>query len=195
LAIVIEHCYHEHSYFLTGLAIYPQEPLTGDDIHISCKTRRKDLSARWYKDDFQITNITEYKDKEQEQEHTLTIQKAKMSDSGVYCIQVKGRKRQIHLNVEDYFSNGLTIRPKEPIEGNDISISCKVKKVNISADWYRNGKRVKETNRIKINEQDQEHTLTIYKARPIDSDRYCIEIKGVKKEIQLEVEAFNCFNG
>lgn len=85
-------------YFLTGLAIYPQEPLTGDDIHISCKTRRKNLSARWYKDDFQITNITEYKDKEQE--HTLTIQKAKMSDSGVYCIQVEGRKRQIHLKVE-----------------------------------------------------------------------------------------------
>lgn len=91
-------------------------------------------------------------------------------------------------NISDHFSNDLTIHPKEPIEGNDISISCKVKRKNISSVWYKNGTPVKGTPRMKFDVKGQKHILTIHKAKVTDSNTYCIEIEGVKKETYLGVE-------
>ncbi|XP_063411268.1 obscurin-like [Mytilus trossulus] len=177
--------------FSTGLTIYPKEPLIGDDISISCKMKRKNMPATWYKDSIIVLSTGKMECIDfNEQEHTLKINKAELSDSGDYWIYVKGVKRQIHLEVEDHFSNDLTIHPKEPIEGNDISISCKVKRKNISSVWYKNGTPVKGTPRMKFDVKGQKHILTIHKAKVTDSNTYCIEIEGVKKETYLGVEGY-----
>ncbi|CAC5362191.1 OBSCN [Mytilus coruscus] len=177
-------------YFSTGLIIYPKEQLAGEDISISCKMKRKNMPATWYKDSNIVMSTGRMECNDfKEQEHTLKINKAELSDSGDYWIDVKGVKRQIHLQVEDIFSTGLTIYPKEPLIGDDISICCKMKRKNMPATWYKDSNIVMSTGRMECNDfKEQEHTLKINKAELSDSGDYWIDVKGVKRQIHLQVE-------
>ncbi|CAC5415399.1 unnamed protein product [Mytilus coruscus] len=88
----------------------------------------------------------------------------------------------------NYFSKALSIDPAEPIEGNDVSICCEINQINIVGIWYKNGSPVSSTDRIECGINEKMHTLKIHNAELSDSAVYCIDFKGVKRQIQLHVE-------
>ncbi|CAC5389061.1 MYBPC1 [Mytilus coruscus] len=178
-------------YFSKALSIDPRGPIEGNDISISCEIKQKNVSGMWYKNESLLTTTGKIKYDVIERKHRLMITKADLSDSAVYCISFGGLKRQIKLEIEDFFSKALTIDPTEPIEGNDISINCEVKKKNISSVWYKNGSPVSSTEKIKCDKNDRKHTLKITTAALTDSAVYCIDFEGVKRQIDLHVEGVN----
>ncbi|CAC5373138.1 MYBPC1 [Mytilus coruscus] len=175
-------------YFTNDLAIYPTKPIEGNTISISCEVKQKNMSSVWYKNGSPLISSDKIKCDINDKQHTLEIHNAELSDSAVYCIYIEGVKRQIELQVEVYFSEALAIDPTEPIEGNDISISCEVKQKSISAMWYKNGSPVSSTDKIKCDIKDRKHTLKIKTVELSDKAVYCIDFDGVKRQIQLQVE-------
>ncbi|CAC5390355.1 OBSCN [Mytilus coruscus] len=168
--------------------------MEGNDVSICCEINQINIVGIWYKNGSPVSSTDRIECGKNEKMHILKIHNAELSDSAVYCIDFKGVKRQIQLHVEDYFSKALSIDPRGPIEGNDISISCEIKQKNVSGKWYQNERLVATTEKMEydlevkvlpeaINQLSEEDKIRYYKLMQSSQteNRYFVRVMIVGK--------------
>ncbi|CAB1353333.1 unnamed protein product, partial [Coregonus sp. 'balchen'] len=122
--------------------------------------------------------------------HKLVIDSCKKDDAGVYSFEVDGHKSEAKLTVSDSGAQfvGCGLSDVEVNLDETAELSLTLRSANIEGVWYKDGKQVTTTGRMRIIKEGACHKLVIDCCRKDDGAVYRFEVDGQKSEAKLIVQ-------
>ncbi|XP_023689392.2 immunoglobulin-like and fibronectin type III domain-containing protein 1 isoform X1 [Paramormyrops kingsleyae] len=93
---------------------------------------------------------------------------------------------ETHKDPGVYFSSGLS--DVHAIIGEAAEMFCKLSSGSSDGVWYKDGKKLKSTDRVKLTKDGATHKLCIKNCQEADSGKYRFEADGRKTEAMLNVQ-------
>ncbi|XP_052090203.1 uncharacterized protein LOC127726788 [Mytilus californianus] len=165
----------------------PISCIEGERLQLKCSVYSKDIFVKWMKDDMEIEqneNLSIYSDGK---DHFLTVQQAKLSDSGEYVMTAGNVQKQQTVTVKAMFTSELY--PMKCIEGEHLQLKCSVYSEDVFVEWSKGGARINEYENIVIESDEMHHCMTIQQAKLSDAGQYIIVAGNVRKQVTVNVQA------
>lgn len=170
----------------------PVDTKEGEEIRFEVRVIGKPVpEIEWFrgKDKFVKTErcVLEV-DNEDKSHHILVIKEARIDDAGSYrCVatnaagEVSCRAAVVvkEKTVAPAFEGPVEQGPFDVVEGEEVNLEVAVQaKPKPDVTWYKDGKRLRDSNRIKLKAKDEKFSLDIKNAKPDDSGKYKCEAKN-----------------
>ncbi|XP_063397196.1 immunoglobulin superfamily member 22-like [Mytilus trossulus] len=162
------------------------EYIEGEDAILTCKVSPTSLPVEWFKDGNAVELDDNCEQSNEGTKHILRIKHAKSDDSGEYCVKVGNFSRKLQLEIKDYFLEGPS--NIECIEGEDATLTCKIRSKDQSVNWMKDGKEKSLNENCTISNQGTKYHLTIKNVKSGDSGEYCMQVGKFSKKIQLKIK-------
>ncbi|CAC5399888.1 MYBPC1 [Mytilus coruscus] len=155
--------------------------IEGEKLLLKCSVYSDSIDVKWFKD-----NLKQYKHEKIERnknisidsdgkDHVMTIQNAKVTDSGQYIIIAGNVRKQLSVTVEAFFKPPL--KDKTIMEGVEVSFECEAEKP-FPVAWFKDNILVNDSSKFKIETlQNKVHKLTIRPTSIKDKGKYRIQMK------------------
>ncbi|CAC5372593.1 TTN [Mytilus coruscus] len=170
--------------------------IEGEQLQLKCSVYSASTEVEWFKD-----NANQYKQDKIERnknisidhngkDHVLTIQNAKITDSGKYIIIAGNVRKQLPVIVKAFFKRPL--ENKTIMEGVEVSFECEAEKtynVAYPVAWFKDNHEINSTSKFKKETIDNKvHKLTIQPTTLEDKGKYWIKVKDISSCADLDVK-------
>ncbi|XP_019626955.1 PREDICTED: titin-like [Branchiostoma belcheri] len=154
----------------------------------SCKATHPNAEVTWYRSDQKIENSEKYEILVDGFDHTLIIKDIQIKDESSYSCATKHRKTTARLFVEALidFCPGLEDQfavEKDP----QAQFSCKLNQPNVETTWYREDKKLENSDKYQIIVKGYDHHLIIKDIRQEDDTSYSCATQHRKTTAKLIV--------
>lgn len=96
----------------------------------------------------------------------------------------------IYLSFTDYFLEDPS--NIECIEGEDATLTCKVRFENQPVNWLKDDKEITFNENCTMSKQGTKYNLILKKVKPEDSGEYCMQVGKISRKIQLKIIGIEC---
>ncbi|KAM4698848.1 obscurin-like protein 1 isoform 2-T2 [Rhinophrynus dorsalis] len=149
--------------------------LSGEQVILSCEVSRENAQVRWYKDGVEVEESENIMLVSDGKHRKLVIDCASSQDSGefvcdsgddsvFYSVSVKEAPVKIVNTSDDTEENCLS--------GEQVVLSCELSRENAKVRWYKDGERVDESERVRLESDGRHRRLVILSAQPEDSGEF-----------------------
>lgn len=151
------------------------------EILLECEFSDPNLEAVWCKDNIDVKyaiGLDRCNKKVNGTVHQLVILESKLDDLGVYSCTAKLAKTQCNVKVlEKPIEVIKPLEDQEVVEKQTAVFSCTLSKPRLKVAWYKNGAKIKETDRIQFAQEGKVYKLIINNAELDDKAKYTIKFE------------------
>ncbi|GFS00827.1 titin [Elysia marginata] len=159
-------------------------------IFLECTLSKPDRKVTWYKNAVKLPASDTVKLVCDAATHTLTIDRAELSDQAEYSVKVDGKTSKAKVKVIE--SELEFIRNLEDTTITEIPktlvFEAEVSKINVPAKWYHNDKVISADEKHELFGKGVIHRLTITDADGRDEGDYKVVVKDKSSEAKLTVQ-------
>ncbi|KAM3916614.1 obscurin-like protein 1 isoform 2-T2 [Leptodactylus fuscus] len=149
--------------------------VSGEPVVLSCEVSRENAHVHWYRDGVEVEESEDIRVETDGRHRRLIITRTKPEDSGefvcdtgddsvFYTVTVTEPPVKI-LNVDDDTDERC-------LSGEELVLSCEVSRENAPVRWYKDGERIEESERIRLESDGRHRRLVILCAQPQDSGEF-----------------------
>ncbi|KAL0964073.1 hypothetical protein UPYG_G00318040 [Umbra pygmaea] len=173
----------------------PQEELFKSVVEhnrllVSCEVSKADAIVQWYKDGFEMQpsdNVTIQADGTV---RMLIIHSAQLSDSGTYTCRAGDSALMFKVNIRE--PPVMIVYPKEDVRldrhvPEEIILSCELSRPNGIVNWFKDGQKLQESEKIKLKIEGPYRRLKILCCGVEDSGEYVCDTADDSKFFYLSI--------
>ncbi|XP_053554191.1 obscurin-like protein 1 isoform X2 [Bombina bombina] len=152
--------------------------LTGEPLVLSCEVSRESAKVRWYRDGIELQESEHIRLESDGKRRTLVILNAKSEDSGEFVCDAEDDSAFYNVTVKDPPVKivNTSDTTEEVVSGEQVVLSCEVSRDNSQVRWYKDGERVEENKRIKLESDGKHRRLIIICTEIQDSGEYVCDV-------------------
>ena len=170
----------------------PVDVTEGEEIRFEVRVTGKPTpEVEWFRGKEKISKTERFEplvDDMDKFHHFLVIRESRVEDATSYKCVAKNVVSEASCRaavvvkektVAPVFEGPVEEAPFVVTEGEEVNLDVGVKaKPKPDVTWYKDGKRLRDTNRIKLKSKDDKFSLVIKDAKPEDSGKYKCEAKN-----------------
>ncbi|ELT91014.1 hypothetical protein CAPTEDRAFT_109828, partial [Capitella teleta] len=172
-----------------------------EDLHVKenefavfeCEVNKKNLPVDWFINEIKIEPSSKHQILAEGVVHRLSINMTKPEDAGDVRAEFRKAVCTAKLTVEPLpykFIAGLT--DMVVIQGETVTMKCKVTKEDGKVIWKKNGKQIKSNRKHEIQRDGTDLTLTLRDITPEEQAEYTCQYEDDTSNCNLLVEGKSC---
>ncbi|KAM5152436.1 obscurin-like protein 1 [Mantella aurantiaca] len=149
--------------------------LSGEPIVLSCELSRENGQVRWYRDGTEIEEGDNIRLESDGRHRRLIIILATPEDSGEFVCDAGDDSVFYNVTVTDppvKILNADDDTDERCLSGEELVLSCELSRENATVRWYKDGERVEESERVRLECDGKHRKLVILSAQPFDSGEF-----------------------
>lgn len=150
--------------------------VVGERVEFEVEVSEEGANVRWMKDGVELNRETagsKYRFKKDGKKHILIINDATKEDVGTYQIFTNGGESKAELEVEDKELQVLQSIADLTVKSSEQAVfKCEVSDDKVTGKWFKDGKEVQPSSRVKMTHVGRTHKLTIDDVKPEDAGDY-----------------------
>uniref|UniRef100_A0A803K8E4 non-specific serine/threonine protein kinase n=1 Tax=Xenopus tropicalis TaxID=8364 RepID=A0A803K8E4_XENTR len=134
----------------------------GSSVTLSCEVTKPDAPVTWKKGVTTLQANEKYEFRQKECLVDLTIHKVGPEDSGTYTCDTGDQQTSARVKVKELpalFKEGL--KPQQVSEGECAALRCELTKANVSVEWKKDHRMIKQSKKYKIRQEGAVSELVI----------------------------------
>uniref|UniRef100_A0A673TV90 Obscurin n=1 Tax=Suricata suricatta TaxID=37032 RepID=A0A673TV90_SURSU len=163
----------------------------GASATLSCEVAQAQMEVTWYKDGKKLSGSSRVRLEAQGCSRRLVVQQAGQADAGEYSCEAGGQKVSFRLDVTEpsaMFAKGQPARSEVQAKaGASATLSCEVAQDKTEVTWYKDGKKLSGSSRVRLEAQGCSRRLVVQQAGQADAGEYSCEAGGQKVSFRLDV--------
>uniref|UniRef100_A0A8C1II51 Myosin-binding protein C, fast-type n=1 Tax=Cyprinus carpio TaxID=7962 RepID=A0A8C1II51_CYPCA len=150
--------------------------VVGERVEFEIEVSEEGAHVIWMFEDQELSRddkSSKYRFKKDGKRHCLIIQEATTEDSGMYFVYTNGGQSKGELIVEEKELEVLQSIADLTVKSSEQAMfKCEVSDEKVTGKWFKDGKEVQASKRIKISHIGRFHRLTIDDVKPEDAGDY-----------------------
>ncbi|XP_042333180.1 obscurin isoform X8 [Sceloporus undulatus] len=167
--------------------------VSSKDATLSCEVAQTKTEVKWFKEGKLITSSKKHKVEAEGKSRRLTVQQAEKKDAGEYTCEAGGQKLTFKVTVadaevEEVFANKEKVQKEiKATLSESASFSCEVAQAKTEVKWFKDGKLITSSNKLKVETEGQKRHLIVQQVEKKDAGEYTCEAAGQKLNFKLIV--------
>uniref|UniRef100_A0A287BRL9 non-specific serine/threonine protein kinase n=1 Tax=Sus scrofa TaxID=9823 RepID=A0A287BRL9_PIG len=186
------------------------QAMAGASATLNCEVAQAQTEVTWYKDGKKLSSSSKVHVEAKGCTRRLVVQQAGKADAGEYSCEAGGQKVSFHLDV-NWVTSWRSLQsplwsPLPPIQpsvvfakeqpshsemqavvGASAALSCEVAQAQTEVTWYKDGKKLTSSSKVRVEAKDCTRKLVVQKAVKADAGEYSCEAGGQKVSFHLDV--------
>ncbi|KAM5168545.1 obscurin isoform 13-T13 [Callospermophilus lateralis] len=163
----------------------------GASATLSCEVAQAQTEVTWYKDGKKLSQSSQVRVEASGCRRQLVVQQAGKADAGEYSCEAGGQRVSFHLDVTEpkvVFAKEQLARSEVKAEaGASATLSCEVAQAQTEVTWYKDGKKLSQSSRVRVEASGCRRQLVVQQAGKADAGEYSCEAGGQKVSFRLDV--------
>ncbi|CAH2281878.1 obscurin isoform X30 [Pelobates cultripes] len=159
---------------------------------LSCEVFQAKTEVKWYKDGKLITSSKKVKMESEGKSRRLVVEQVEKNDAGEYSCEAAGQKINFKIKVKEHkpvFINQEKVQKEVLVaRTRTATLSCEVSQTTIEVTWYKDGKLITSSEKVRIESEGQLRRLILEKAEKNDDGEYSCEAAGQKVNFTISVK-------
>ncbi|CAH2281870.1 obscurin isoform X12 [Pelobates cultripes] len=159
---------------------------------LSCEVSQAKTEVKWYKDGKLITSSKKVKMESEGKSRRLVVEQVEKNDAGEYSCEAAGQKINFKIKVKEHkpvFINQEKVQKEVLVaRTRTATLSCEVSQTTIEVTWYKDGKLITSSEKVRIESEGQLRRLILEKAEKNDDGEYSCEAAGQKVNFTISVK-------
>ncbi|XP_033623906.1 obscurin isoform X2 [Fukomys damarensis] len=164
----------------------------GTSATLSCEVAQAKTEVTWYKDGKKLGASSRMRVEAKGCRRQLVVQQVGEADAGEYSCEAGGQKVSFHLDVTEpkavFAKEQAACSEVQAEEGTSITLSCEVAQAKTEVTWYKDGKKLGASSRVRMEATGCKRQLVVQQADEADAGEYSCEAGGQKVSFHLEVK-------
>ncbi|KTG01771.1 hypothetical protein cypCar_00015797, partial [Cyprinus carpio] len=173
--------------------------VVGERVEFEIEVSEEGAHVIWMFEDQELSRddkSSKYRFKKDGKRHCLIIQEATTEDSGMYFVYTNGGQSKGELIVEEKELEVLQSIADLTVKSSEQAMfKCEVSDEKVTGKWFKDGKEVQASKRIKISHIGRFHRLTIDDVKPEDAgdytfipDGYAISLSAKLNFLEIKID-------
>ncbi|XP_041040413.1 obscurin isoform X3 [Carcharodon carcharias] len=162
-----------------------------DNAILSCEVSQLKTEVKWSKGGKILSSSQKVKPESDGKIRRLIIQNAELQDGGNYICEAAGEKLIFHVEVtelETGFANKDSVQKVVKVQQSEnATLSCEVSQSKTEVKWFRDGKLLSRSKKMKLESDGKIRKLIIQNVEPKDRGEYVCEAVGEKLTFSIQV--------
>ncbi|XP_068102053.1 obscurin-like protein 1 isoform X2 [Hyperolius riggenbachi] len=149
--------------------------LSGEPIVLSCELSRENGQVRWHREGVEVEESATIRLESDGRTRRLIITCARLEDSGEFTCDTGDDSICYNVTVTEppvKILNADDDTDERCLSGEELVLSCELSRENVAVRWYKDGERVEESQRIRMDCDGRHRRLVIHSAQPCDSGEF-----------------------
>ncbi|KAM4869524.1 LOW QUALITY PROTEIN: obscurin-like [Urocitellus parryii] len=163
----------------------------GTSATLSCKVAQAQTEVTWYKDGKKLSQSSQVRVEASGCRQQLVVQQAGKADAGEYSCEAGGQRVSFHLDVTEpkvVFAKEQLARSEVKAEaGASATLSCEVAMAQTEVTWYKDGKKLSQSSRVRVEASGCRRQLVVQQAGKADAGEYSCEAGGQRVSFRLYI--------
>ncbi|XP_041423263.1 obscurin isoform X2 [Xenopus laevis] len=163
-----------------------------ENATMSCEVSQAKTEVKWYKEGKLITSSKRVRVESEGKSRRLVVEKVEKQDAGEYSCEAAGQKINFKVTVkepEPVFTNQDKVQKE--VQANlteSATLSCEVSQAKTEVKWYKEGKLITSSKRVRVESQGKSRRLVVEKVEKQDAGEYSCEAAGQKISFKINVK-------
>ncbi|KAG8443503.1 hypothetical protein GDO86_012051 [Hymenochirus boettgeri] len=157
-----------------------------------CEVSQAKTEVKWYKDGKLITSSKRVRTEAEGKCRQLVVDQVEKSDAGEYSCEAAGQRISFRIKViepEPVFANTEKVKKEvNAILTESTILSCEVSQAKTEVKWYKDGKLITSTKRVKLESEGKCRRLVVDQVEKKDVGEYSCEASGQKISFRINVK-------
>ncbi|KAM4870705.1 obscurin isoform X20 [Urocitellus parryii] len=163
----------------------------GASATLSCEVAQAQTEVTWYKDGKKLSQSSQMRVESSDCRRQLVVQKAGKADTGEYSCEAGGQRVSFRLDVTEpkvVFAKEQLARSEVKAEaGASATLSCEVAQAQTEVTWYKDGKKLSQSSRVRVEASGCRRQLVVQQAGKVDAGEYSCEAGGQRVSFRLDI--------
>ncbi|XP_075865693.1 obscurin [Microcebus murinus] len=163
----------------------------GAGATLSCEVAQAQTEVTWYKDGKRLSPSSRVRVEAKGRQRRLVVAQAGVADAGEYSCEAGGQRVSFRLDVAEpalVFAKEQPERSEVRAEaGAGATLSCEVAQAQTEVTWYKDGKRLSPSSRVRVEAKGRQRRLVVAQAGVADAGEYSCEAGGQRVSFRLDV--------
>ncbi|XP_053326871.1 obscurin-like protein 1 [Spea bombifrons] len=149
--------------------------VSGERVVLSCEVSRGSAQVRWYRDGVEVEESENIRLESEGTLRRLIIDAATPGNSGEFVCDAGDDSVVYNVTVTEppvKITNTSNDTEERCLTGEKVTLSCEVSRESAAVRWYKDGERVDESDRIKLESEGRLRRLVILSAECDDSGEF-----------------------
>ncbi|XP_059495977.1 obscurin isoform X15 [Stegostoma tigrinum] len=163
----------------------------GEKVALVCNVSQPTVEGKWYKKGQEIKLSKAVSVESEGTTRRLVLHNVKSGESGEYVFKTK--EDEIAMNVivkepETGFLNKNSVQKEVKVrQSENVTVSCEVSQPKTKVQWFRNGKLLNSSGKMKLESDGKIRKLTVQNVESKDHGEYICEAAGEKLTFDIQV--------
>uniref|UniRef100_A0ABM5GMQ0 Obscurin isoform X5 n=1 Tax=Pogona vitticeps TaxID=103695 RepID=A0ABM5GMQ0_9SAUR len=166
-----------------------------ESVTLACEVAQVDTEVKWFKEGRLIRSNDKFKIEVDGRSRRLIVKQVERKDVGHYICEADGQTLTFSViaippkEPEEVFTNRDKVqREIEAASSEDVTLSCEVAQANRDVKWFKNGKPVTSSNKLKVEAEERSRRLLVKQVEKKDEGEYTCEAAGQKLTFKVTVK-------
>ncbi|XP_076994026.1 obscurin-like isoform X3 [Tamandua tetradactyla] len=163
----------------------------GSSAALSCVVAQAQTEVTWYKDGKKLNASSRVRVEATGRGRRLVVQQAGKADAGEYSCEAGGQKVSFRLDVTEpkvvFAKEQPAYSAVQAQAGASATLSCEVAQAQTEVTWYKDGKKLSESSRVRVEATGRGRRLVVQQAGKADAGEYSCEAGDQKVSFRLDV--------
>ncbi|XP_046304388.1 obscurin isoform X2 [Marmota monax] len=163
----------------------------GASATLSCEVAQAQTEVKWFKDGKKLSQSSQVRVESSGCRRQLVVQQAGKADAGEYSCEAGGQRVSFRLNVTEpkvVFAKEQPARSEVKAEaGACATLSCEVAQAQTEVTWYKDGKKLSQSSRVRVEASGCRRQLVLQQAGKADAGEYSCEAGGQRVSFRLDI--------
>uniref|UniRef100_A0A8D2EBC5 Obscurin n=1 Tax=Theropithecus gelada TaxID=9565 RepID=A0A8D2EBC5_THEGE len=169
------------------------DAVAGGPVQFECETSEAHVHVHWYKDGMELGRSGEhFLQEDVGTRHRLVAATVTRQDEGIYSCRVGEDSVDFRLRVSEpkvvFAKEQLAHRKLQAEAGASATLSCKVAQAQTEVMWYKDGKKLSSSSKVRIEATGCTRKLVVQQAGQADAGEYVCEAGGQRLSFHLDVK-------
>ncbi|KAE8595462.1 hypothetical protein XENTR_v10015758 [Xenopus tropicalis] len=159
---------------------------------LSCEVSQAKTEVKWYKEGKLITSSKKMRVESEGKSRRLVVEKVEKQDAGEYSCEAAGQKISFKINIKEpeaVFANQEKVQKEvHATLTESATLSCEVSQAKTEVKWYKDGKLITSSKRVKMESEGKSRRLVVEKVDKQDAGEYSCEAAGQKINFKIHVK-------
>ncbi|XP_077879380.1 obscurin-like [Ictidomys tridecemlineatus] len=163
----------------------------GASAILSCEVAQAQTEVTWYKNGKKLSQSSQVRVEASGCRRQLVVQQVGKSDTGEYSCEAGGQRVSFHLDVIEpkvvFAKEQLACSEVKAEAGVSATLSCEVAQAQTEVTWYKDGKKLSQSSRVRVEASGCRRQLVVQQAGKADAGEYSCEAGGQRVFFRLDV--------
>ncbi|KAM4869513.1 LOW QUALITY PROTEIN: obscurin-like [Urocitellus parryii] len=163
----------------------------GASVTLSCEVAQAQTEVTWYKDRKKLSQSSQVHLEASGTGRQLVVQQAGKADPEEYSCEAGGQRVSFHLDVTEpkvvFAKEQLAHSEVKAEAGASATLSCEVAMAQTEVTWYKDGKKMSQSARVRVEASGCRQQLVVQQAGKADAGEYSCEAGGQRVSFRLDI--------